>query len=140
VLPPGSENDHDKPCAILIVEDEPLVREVLEKMLLAEGFAVAAAMDGRSAREALAAGEFDVLVIDVGLPGSESGLALAAAAAEDAHGVVLITGHPEQYDAVARSGRRHLFKPFRVEALVEAIHELLDEAGASCSTRRRRSR
>lgn len=128
-----------KPCAVLVVEDEPLIREVFESVLTGEGCAVSMASDGASMRRACASGRFDVVVLDIALPGKESGLELAHEAAAAGCGVILITGHHGHYDAVARSGYRYLFKPFRVEALVQTVHELLEAANASCTMKGRRA-
>lgn len=127
-----------EPCAVLVVEDEPLIREVFESVLTAEGCAVSMASDGASMRKACASGRFDVVVMDIALPGGESGLEIAHEAAAGC-GVILITGHHSHYDAVARSGYRYLFKPFRVEALVRIVHELLEAANASCTMKGRRA-
>lgn len=126
-----------KPCAVLIVEDEPLIREIFEHVLTAEGCEVSLASDGASMRVACASGDFDVVVLDIALPGGESGIRLADEAAASGCGVILITGHHDHYDAVARSGYRYLFKPFRVEALVQAIHDLLEAENAGCTMKGR---
>lgn len=127
-----------KPCSVLIVEDEPLIREVFESLLTGEGCEVSLASDATSMREACAAGGFDVIVLDIGLPGGENGIALAQEAAASGCGVILVTGHYGHHDAVVRSGFRYLFKPFRIEALVQAIHEVLEAANAGCTMKGRR--
>jgi DNA-binding NtrC family response regulator len=127
-----------KPCAVLIVEDEPLIREVFESVLTAEGCDVSLASDGASMRSACTTGRFDVVVLDIALPGRDSGIDLAREAAAAGCGVILITGHHSHYDAVANSGYRYLFKPFRVETLVHTIQELLEAENASCTMKDRR--
>jgi DNA-binding NtrC family response regulator len=126
-----------KPCTVLIVEDEPLIREVFDSVLTGEGCQVSLANDGASMREAIATGDFDVVVLDIALPGGENGIDLAAEAIASGCGVILITGHHGHYEAVAKSGYRYLFKPFRVEALVQTIHELLAASNASCTMKGR---
>jgi two-component system, cell cycle response regulator CpdR len=129
-----------QPCSVLIVEDEPLICEIFDSVLTGEGCRVSQASDGASMRAACAAASFDVVVLDIALPGGETGIDLAAEAAASGCGVILITGHHGHYEAVATSGFRHLFKPFRVEALVQLIHELLEAENASCTMKGRSGR
>lgn len=127
-----------KPCSVLIVEDEPLIGEIFESVLVGEGCEVRLAADAVSMRDACAAGAFDVAVLDIALPGGVTGMDLAREAAAAGCGVILITGHPIHYDAVVKSGYPHLFKPFRVEALVQMVYELLQASDAGCTMKERR--
>ena len=74
----------DKPASgrILIVEDDPDVREILRLMLEGEGHSVATAEHGRAALKAIARGKpFDLIVMDISMPemsGIEVGQALRA--------------------------------------------------------------
>lgn len=122
-----------KPCSVLIVEDEPLIQEVFANVLAGEGCDVSLARDGASMRKACDAEKFDVVVLDIALPGGENGIQLARDASAAGCAVILITGHHDLYEAVARTGHRYLFKPFRVEALVQTIHELLQAGNADCA-------
>lgn len=125
------------PCHVLIVEDDAGVRDLFHTVLESEGFEVSLAGDGPSMREALAADLVDVVVLDVGLPGGESGLDLAGEAADCRRGVILITGYHEHQEALAASGHCHLLKPFRVEALLEAIERVVVATNAGCTATRR---
>jgi DNA-binding NtrC family response regulator len=60
---------------ILIIDDEPMIRESLEVLLTMEGFAVTLAVDGATGLEALSRDEYDLLLLDLSLPG-ESGIDL----------------------------------------------------------------
>ena len=60
---------------LLIIDDEPSIRESLETLLSLEGFAVTLAVDGSSGLEALSRAEYDLLLLDLALPG-ESGIDL----------------------------------------------------------------
>ena len=62
---------------ILIIDDEDAIRESLDTLLTLEGFTVSAAVDGPSGLELLARNEYDLLLLDLALPG-ESGLDLPA--------------------------------------------------------------
>ena len=60
---------------ILIIDDEPGIRESLEVLLTLEGFEVDMAPEGNTGLDMLAAGEYDLLLLDLALPG-ESGIDL----------------------------------------------------------------
>jgi len=60
---------------LLIIDDEPSIRESLETLLTLEGFAVTLAPDGPSGLDLLAQYEYDLLLLDLALPG-ESGIEL----------------------------------------------------------------
>ena len=60
---------------ILIIDDEPSIRESLDMLLSLEGFEVTMAVDGPSGLDALSRAEYDLLLLDLSLPG-ESGIDL----------------------------------------------------------------
>jgi DNA-binding NtrC family response regulator len=60
---------------LLIIDDEPSIRESLETLLTLEGFAVTLACDGAEGLDLLSHDEFDLLLLDLALPG-ESGIDL----------------------------------------------------------------
>ena len=112
------------------------MQELLRHVLVEEGNEVALARDGQEMRAAFDTRSFDVVIIDVRLPGSENGIALARQAAERGCGIILITGDHNHLDAVARTGHRYLLKPFRVEELLEATREVVEAVQARCSIKR----
>ncbi len=121
------------------MEDDPGVQELLRHVLASEGYEVAVARDAASMRAAFAAGSFDVAVLDIGLPGRENGLALAREISDTGCGVALITGHHAYDGALAESGYPYLLKPFRVEALLATIENVLQAMKARCAVPRRQS-
>ena len=68
----------DKPH-LLVVDDDARLRELLKTFLSRTGFRVTAASDAAEARERLASLDFDLVVLDVMMPG-EDGLAFAGCA------------------------------------------------------------
>jgi CheY-like chemotaxis protein len=115
---------------LLLVEDEPILRELWEILLEEEGFDVTVAEDGRSAIEALdnTSQPISIMVTDINLGSGPDGWEVArqGRARDAALAVVYITGaggHERQFKAVANS--RLLTKPFTPEQLVEAIFSLL---------------
>ncbi|HEX7159507.1 MAG TPA: sigma-54 dependent transcriptional regulator [Edaphobacter sp.] len=65
----------ENPARILVIDDEAAIRESLDTMLTLEGFAVTLAADGASGMDLLARNRYDLLLLDLALPG-ESGLDL----------------------------------------------------------------
>ncbi|OGE32308.1 hypothetical protein A3D83_02685 [Candidatus Daviesbacteria bacterium RIFCSPHIGHO2_02_FULL_41_10] len=57
------------PKKILLVEDEDFIKELYTRQLTKAGFAVKSAVDGQSGLEALKAETFDLLLLDIMLPG-----------------------------------------------------------------------
>jgi len=60
--------DRNPAGRVLIVEDCADIREILSRVLLGAGFEVAVAETGKRALELASAGQFNVLVVDLGLP------------------------------------------------------------------------
>ena len=122
---PGTE-------AILLVEDDELVRSYVEGQLRALGYAVVAAPDGAAALEELAdSTTFDLLFTDVIMPGGMNGRELADQAIEMRPGikVLFMSGYAE--NALTHHGRldagTHLLnKPFRRHELAAKLREVLD--------------
>ena len=116
---------------VLVVEDEPLVRETAVAVLRGAGFSVAGAA---SAEEALALAESAaddgppaVVVADLRLGPGMDGLALGAEARRrwSGVGVVYATGHPDSFDGRLLGPReRYVVKPFAPAALLGAVLRL----------------
>ena len=56
---------------VLVVDDEPGMRETLVDILSAHGYRVSSAPDGESALEAIRAGGFEVVLMDIRMPGRD---------------------------------------------------------------------
>jgi two-component system phosphate regulon response regulator OmpR len=127
-------------CHILVVEDDPRLRERLARYLTGEGFRVTAAGDAAEARTQLRAINPDLMVLDVMMPG-ESGLDLTqslraeALRSEQNHDlpILLLTarGAPEDRIAGFEAGADdYLGKPFEPRELVLRIRALLRRSPA----------
>jgi two-component system, NtrC family, nitrogen regulation response regulator NtrX len=85
-----------KPSRILVVDDEPGIRESLTGVLEDEGYKTESAMSGEACLEKLAAGGFDLVLLDVWLPGID-GMEVLSRIEERAFAerpvVVMISGH-----------------------------------------------
>jgi signal transduction histidine kinase/ActR/RegA family two-component response regulator len=116
---------------VLLVEDEPEVRELLVQTLSHAGYTVVAAANGRAALEAFeAAGQpIDIIVTDVVMP-ETSGHALvrAARARRPDLKVLFISGYADEGatgEMVQDASTRYLQKPFNRNQLLRGIAELL---------------
>ena len=121
---------------ILVMEDEPLVREVFSRMLGAHGYVVTCTADGAAAvaawREAARREEpFDLMVADLEIRGGEGGVAVMARLREEFPGLraVLTTGYTEDAALAEHAARGYsavLAKPFSMESLLEAVALVLE--------------
>jgi two-component system phosphate regulon response regulator OmpR len=120
-------------CHILIVEDDPRLRDRLARFLAGEGFRVTTAADAADARAELRSINPDLLVLDVMMPG-ETGLELTESLRRERSGsvpILLLTarGAPEDRIAGFEAGADdYLGKPFEPRELVLRIRALLRRA------------
>ncbi len=105
---------------VLLVEDDPAVRETLSDVLVEAGHTVGAVGTFAEAVAALERDPWDVLLADLVLPGG-SGLDLAARARARGVGVVLCSGHPAHIAQLHGHNIIHLTKPFSTTALEVAL-------------------
>ena len=124
------------PRSVLVVDDDPSVRTLLEMVLQVEGFEVRCAPNGDRALEMIAERRPDVLLVDVMMPGID-GRALTRQLRDDpitADMPVVICSaladDPEQWKAWASGANSFVAKPFEIDALVA---ELADAFGSTLS-------
>jgi signal transduction histidine kinase len=113
---------------ILVVEDDPLVREVVESVLATDGYVVTSVSSAEAALVALPDPALSLVITDHGLPGmSGADLARAVKAARPELPVVMLTGWSEDLEESAPYGAVDLLlaKPLALMALQEAIRKLL---------------
>ncbi len=116
---------------VLVVEDEPDIRELLVELLEEAGYVVLAAADGVSAMRILQSDpKLDLLLSDVGLPGGMNGRQLADAArvARPSLKVLFLTGYAENAAAFSGqldAGMHVMTKPFDIAALAARIREII---------------
>lgn len=110
----------------LVVDDEPQILSLLDRMLRAAGIEVVLALDPVQAQANLAAARPDVLLADVRLAGAQSGVDVAEAARARWPGlpVIFMTGDPGPHFAARVSSLADiavLQKPFNRDGLMEAL-------------------
>jgi two-component system copper resistance phosphate regulon response regulator CusR len=110
---------------ILIAEDEPRIAAFIEKGLSANGFAVTTVADGHSAYDYTMSGGFDLMVLDIGLPGMDGFAVLAKLRAErNQIPVIVLTARTSVQDTVAGlegGADDYMPKPFRFEELLARV-------------------
>ena len=113
---------------ILVVDDDDRLRELLRKFLSENGFMVATAADAADARAKLASVTFDLLVLDVMMPG-ESGLDFAAdLRRRDNVPILMLTAMGEAEDRIAgleKGADDYLTKPFEPRELLLRVRAVL---------------
>jgi CheY-like chemotaxis protein len=120
-LPRGSET-------VLVVDDEPQIRELSTRLLAGLGYQVRSARDGEAAlalmRESTGV---DLVITDVVMPGM-GGFELLAAigGGPKAPRVVLMSGYSEELVVTGREGLPFLAKPFTVAELAAIVRSTLD--------------
>jgi DNA-binding NtrC family response regulator len=120
---------------VLVVDDEPAIRLLCRVNLQLDGYAVLEAATLAAAREALAAGGVDVVLLDLHLGNERSEALIAECAAADPRvPVVLVTGSAEAAAARRVGADAVLPKPFEIEALAATVSRLVS-APAAASTR-----
>ena len=119
-----------EPATLLVADDDPGLRESLERTLTREGYRVVLASDGRAALERVQAGGIDLIVTDLRMPGL-TGLELlrAAKAIMPDVDVILLTAFgtvEEAVKAMKDGAYDFLTKPFRREQLIKLVDKALE--------------
>jgi EAL domain-containing protein (putative c-di-GMP-specific phosphodiesterase class I) len=127
---PGSGAEGVNPAAVgrhvLLVDDEPHRREMLNELLTRAGYAVTACSEGRAALESLRQRTYDAMFSDIRMPDMDGLALLRAARANDLDlPVVLFTGGPSletAVEAVEQGALSYLIMPISWEKVLEAIN------------------
>ncbi|WP_319825284.1 response regulator [Thalassovita sp.] len=113
---------------LLIVDDDERIRGLLQKYLMRHGFLVSAARDAAHARRLLSGLEFDLIVLDVMMPG-EDGVSLTRSLREEiTTPILLLTARGETEDRIKgfeAGADDYLVKPFEPKELLLRINAIL---------------
>lgn len=113
---------------LLIVDDDERIRTLLQKFLMRNGFLVTAARDAAHARRILSGLDFDLIVMDVMMPG-EDGLTLTRSIRENnSVPILLLTAKGEtenRIDGLEAGADDYLPKPFEPKELLLRINAIL---------------
>ncbi|MFI9596077.1 response regulator transcription factor [Nonomuraea sp. NPDC052265] len=121
--------NQQRAAKVLVVDDEPNIRELLSEALELNGFAVRTASDGRRALEEVARERPDILVLDVMMPGMD-GFAVARRLREtgDSPLVLFLTAKDAVSDRIAgltAGGDDYVTKPFSLEEVVLRLRAIM---------------
>jgi two-component system response regulator MprA len=120
---------------ILVVDDEPAVRDSLDRALRLEGYKVELAADGAEALGALAEGSPDALVLDLMMPRVDGfEVCRRMRAAGDRTPVLVLTardGVSDRVKGLDAGADDYLVKPFALDELLARLRALLRRSGAS---------
>ena len=113
---------------LLVVDDDPEIRDLLARFLERRGYRVDTAADGAAMFDALEAGAFDLVVLDLMLPG-EDGLSLCRRLRRESElPVVMLTALGEEPDRIAGleiGADDYVAKPFSPRELLARIRAVL---------------
>ena len=113
---------------LLIVDDDERIRDLLKKFLMRNGFLVSAARDAAHARRILTGLQFDLVVLDVMMPG-EDGISLTRSLRETmTTPILLLTAKGETENRIAgleAGADDYLAKPFEPKELLLRINAIL---------------
>jgi two-component system phosphate regulon response regulator OmpR len=117
----------DKPH-ILIVDDDPRIRQMLSRYLQEEGLRVSGVGNGAAMRDCLAREKVDLVLLDLVLPG-EDGLQLAREIRSHSQvGIIMVTGRTEMVDTLVGleiGADDYIGKPFQLREVLARVKSVL---------------
>jgi DNA-binding response OmpR family regulator len=119
---------------VLVVDDEPMVREVVSTYLQRDGLVVHEAADGAAALEWLADHRPDLVVLDIMLPGTDGLTILRRLRAEGQVPVILLTARADEVDRVVGlelGADDYVVKPFSPRELAARVRNVLRRSAAA---------
>ncbi len=128
-----SPNGNGAVRRILVVDDEPMVREVLVTYLEREGYAVDQATDGKAALELAASAKPDLIVLDVMLPEVDGFAVLTRLRQTSSVPVILVTARtaePDRIVGLELGADDYVVKPFSPREVVARVRSVLRRAHA----------
>src|SRR5689334_18291293 len=119
---------------ILVVDDEPIVTEVVERYLVRDGYRVTVVHDGRAAIQSAAREAPDLIVLDLMLPGVDGLEVCRTLRRESKVPIIILSAKDEESDKILGLGLGaddYVAKPFSPRELVARIQAVLRRSQAS---------
>ena len=114
---------------ILIVDDEPRLLRLVKVNLLASGYVVGTTTDGKTAIEMLESSSYDLLILDIMLPGPFNGFEVCKRIREFSDiPIIMLTGRAREQDRIRgfdAGADDYITKPFSVEELLLRVKAIL---------------
>lgn len=122
---------------LLVVDDDPEIRELIEAYLVQQGFNVQCAESGMEMFELLGKNQFDLIVLDLMLPG-EHGLSLAGRVKRELNTpIIIVSAQGEDVDRIVGlevGADDYVSKPFNPRELLARIRAVLRRSAAQAAT------
>jgi DNA-binding response OmpR family regulator len=119
-----------RPARVLVVDDEPGMRETLMDILEADGYEVTVAVDGEAALETIRTGEVDIVVMDVQMP-KRDGVSVLTSVRPPPPVIIMMTAYAVEERlraAVESNAFAILHKPFAVGRFLSVVASASDSA------------
>jgi len=121
----------NKNYSILVVDDEPGMREFLEIMLTKEGYGVSIASNGEEAIEKIGKESFDLAIVDIQMPGI-NGIEVLRNTRDKNYNttIIMITAfasHESAIEAMKLGAYDYITKPFKIDEIKLVIRKSLDK-------------
>ena len=121
----------NKNYSVLVVDDEPGMREFLEIMLTKEGYEVSIASNGEEAIEKIGKESFDLAIVDIQMPGI-NGIEVLRNTREKNYNttIIMITAfasHESAIEAMKLGAYDYITKPFKIDEIKLVIKKSLDK-------------
>jgi DNA-binding response OmpR family regulator len=121
------------PAHIVVVDDEPEIREMIQEYLVRQGFAVSVAAGGPELRALMQERPVDLVILDINMPG-EDGLSIARYLRERGRvGIVMLTANSHTVDRIVGlevGADDYVAKPCDLRELLARVRSLLRRASA----------
>ena len=118
----------EQPIHILVVDDDPRIRQMLIRYFQQEGYRATAVADGAAMRAQLKARRVDVILLDVVMPG-EDGLSLAREIRSQSDvGIIMLTARDEVLDRIVGleiGADDYVAKPFHLREVLARVKSVL---------------
>jgi two-component system response regulator AtoC len=128
---------------VLVVDDEPILRQAVARMLTHHGYAIESVSSGEEALAAFEREAADLLVLDITMPGIDGIATLTRLRERDPDvSAVFITAHGSvrsAVEAMRAGGFDYLLKPFDNDALLLTVQRALERRGLRQEVKRLRS-
>ena len=131
VLGEASAATMENAANILVVDDEPDIREFLKDYLEMEGFSVTTAEGGEEMRRVVGQADYDLAILDLMMPG-EDGLSLTRFLRENTDmAIIILTGRGDEIDRIVgleMGADDYMAKPFNSRELLARVKSVLRRA------------
>ncbi len=119
--------------SILVVDDDPDLRDTISYFLTSRGFSVTEAGDGPTCRSLVASNDFDLALLDLKMPG-EDGISLCRHLRETTEmGLIILTGSGDEIDRVVGlevGADDYVSKPFQPRELLARVRSVIRRTAA----------